>query len=315
MVAIESRWRYETCMWHFLIETASRFVQSAPAKLWFGAFAVGCAIEFLTLKAERDQSWRGYARNIGHSLVYLMAIFLLAPSVYAMTSAIARLLGVSGLINVSFVDNTTRANAFVGFIIYFLIIDFFQYWWHRLQHRVPFLWDQHVVHHSEESMNVTTATRHHWSEFVFQAFVIALPVGVLFKITPATASFVALPFSFWQFFVHLNVRLPLGRLAWLAAGPQLHRIHHSRLPEHRDRNFAAFFPIWDVLFGTYYHPSRGEYPPTGVTGTRIDSIIGLSTHPFQRWGSRLLAARSLATNFPRPAAAVRQSDRGGSEPR
>jgi sterol desaturase/sphingolipid hydroxylase (fatty acid hydroxylase superfamily) len=66
--------------------------------------------------------------------------------------------------------------------------------------------------------------------------------------------------SAWTFLIHANLKLSLGPLSWLVDGPQVHRIHHSQLPQHFDRNFAAFFPIWDVLFGTYYHPARGEFP-------------------------------------------------------
>jgi sterol desaturase/sphingolipid hydroxylase (fatty acid hydroxylase superfamily) len=54
-----------------------------------------------------------------------------------------------------------------------------------------------------------------------------------------------------------------GAATPLLAGPQWHRIHHSTQPEHANRNFAAFFPFLDTLFGTYYAPRAGEYPPTG----------------------------------------------------
>ena len=72
----------------------------------------------------------------------------------------------------------------------------------------------------------------------------------------------------------------------MLAGPQIHRIHHSRMPQHLDRNFAAYFPIWDVIFGTYYHPKPAEFPATGVSGTRIESVWGLSTYPFYQWARR-----------------------------
>jgi sterol desaturase/sphingolipid hydroxylase (fatty acid hydroxylase superfamily) len=273
-------------MWDFAVNTADRFVASTPAKLWFGAFCVGFVLERLLKNAESGQKLRGYGRNVAHSIVYLVVFFLLAPSVYIPIAAISNRLG-GGLINAQIVDNTTWLNQIIVFALLYFIVDFFQYWWHRMQHRVPFLWDQHVVHHSEDAMNVTTATRHHWSEFMFQSLVVSLPFGLLFKLTPATVGIVAMVFGSWQFFVHLNVRISLGQMARLVGGPQFHRIHHSRLSEHIDRNFSAYFPVWDIIFGTYHHPKRGEYPPTGVSGTRIESVWALSVHPFVQWGRRI----------------------------
>jgi hypothetical protein len=170
-----------------------------------------------------------------------------------------------GLINMQILDNSTTANQVVVFALYLLLIDFFQYWWHRAQHRFPVLWDQHVVHHSDEAMNVTTAVRHHWSEFLFQGIVVSLPFTMLFKITPPQAGFVALIFGAWQFFVHANLRLHLGFFAWLAAGPQVHRIHHSIEAEHRDKNFAAYFPIWDVLSALITTRGAGSIPRPAST--------------------------------------------------
>lgn len=60
---------------------------------------------------------------------------------------------------------------------------------------------------------------------------------------------------------HLNVRVGVGRLNWLVSTPQIHRIHHSTQPEHEDKNFAAYFPVCDVLFGTYYPPRKQNTRP------------------------------------------------------
>jgi hypothetical protein len=88
-------------------------------------------------------------------------------------------------------------------------------------------------------------------------------------------------------FIHANLRLSLGPVSPVVAGPQLHRIHHSLEPRHRDRNYAAFFPLWDVLFGSYYAPKRDEYPRTGLaTGERVTSIGQALWLPFATWFGR-----------------------------
>ena len=73
-----------------------------------------------------------------------------------------------------------------------------------------------------------------------------------------------LMFRLWGFVNHANTRLDLGFLTPIISGPHWHRIHHSTSAEHYDKNFAAFFPFIDILFGTYYRPHKDEYPPTGI---------------------------------------------------
>ena len=113
-------------------------------------------------------------------------------------------------------------------------------------------------------MNVTTSLRHHWTEEGFRSILIAVPMGILFNITPVEAGIVTMFTGQWGYLIHANIRLPLGPFSTVLLGPQAHRIHHSIEPQHKDRNFAAFFPIWDILFRTFYFPKRDEFPDTGI---------------------------------------------------
>jgi sterol desaturase/sphingolipid hydroxylase (fatty acid hydroxylase superfamily) len=88
------------------------------------------------------------------------------------------------------------------------------------------------------------------------------------------------------------VRLPLGPLTPVFGGPQYHRVHHSILPEHHDKNFAAFFPIWDIIFGTAYLPKKNDYPPTGIEGVEIQSVPKALFSPFVDWTRMLRDAIS-----------------------
>ena len=69
----------------------------------------------------------------------------------------------------------------------------------------------------------------------------------------------------WDYFIHSNIKINLGPLERLIVTPQYHRIHHSRLPEHVDRNFSDRLVLWDQVFGTA-HFARDSFPPTGVPG-------------------------------------------------
>ena len=78
---------------------------------------------------------------------------------------------------------------------------------------------------------------------------------------------------------------------WVLNNAQFHRVHHSVLIEHRDKNFSAYFPIWDVIFGTAVAPTRGSYPKTGLdTG---EAPAKLATALFWPW-RHLLARKSEA---------------------
>jgi sterol desaturase/sphingolipid hydroxylase (fatty acid hydroxylase superfamily) len=268
-------------------DLAQRFIAETPAKLWFGCFALGIALETIFGISASRPSVRQYLTNIAHSVVYLGAIFLFAPSVWFLITMIRDAAGFRGLINLNFLDQSTYLNQLATAALYLFVLDLFQYWSHRAQHRFSFLWDQHVVHHSDEAMNVTTAARHHWTEFMLQAFTVSLPFSWLFDITMAQTGVVAVLVSSLQFYLHSNSRIGLGTLSWLVGTPQYHRMHHSILPEHLHTNFAVYFPIWDVVFGTYTPPGKREFPPTGVAGVRLESALSISMHPFRMWVRRL----------------------------
>jgi sterol desaturase/sphingolipid hydroxylase (fatty acid hydroxylase superfamily) len=109
-------------------------------------------------------------------------------------------------------------------------------------------------------------------------------------------------------FFHANLRLGFGKANVLLVSPQVHRIHHSRLPQHADTNFVIAFPIWDILFGTYHHPAPDEFPPTGVEGEpEILSLTDAALLPFREW-RKLLRRRRGVREFP---AATASADAGG----
>ncbi|HEX8572494.1 MAG TPA: sterol desaturase family protein [Allosphingosinicella sp.] len=160
--------------------------------------------------------------------------------------------------------------------------DFCQYWLHRLEHRRPLLWEIHLFHHQETALNVAAYARGH-PLGVVAVVLFNLPLALLFgsQAPHAAAAFVLFPL--WGFVTHANLRLGFGPVTPLIASPQWHRIHHSSLPEHRDRNFANLFPIIDIAFGTYHRPGRDEYPPTGAGGEPVGDLRSATVQPFIAW--------------------------------
>ena len=263
-----------------IMQVVSGFTKNLPLlALWCVVFAV---LERMFPAVERKPA-KEWGFNLSVSVLY-MAFGAIAAVVGDLIGEKLRAGLHGGLINLKIGKPGGIARDLAATLLSILIFDFFYYWWHRSEHKYPGLWAMHKLHHLDPGINVSTNFRHHWLEDVGRIPVITIPMAVLFDLSPQAGGAIGFAFSAWTFFIHANLKLSLGRLSWLVDGPQVHRIHHSKLPEHFDRNFAAFFPIWDVIFGTYYHPGRGEFPPTGVIGEpQVTTLREAVWLPFRTW--------------------------------
>ena len=263
-----------------IMQVVSGFTKSLPLMaLWCVVFVVLERL-FPAVEHKPVKEWRF---NLSVSVLYMM--------VGAIAAVVGELIGEKlragfhvGLINLKVGKTGGIARDLAATLLSLLIFDFFYYWWHRSEHKYPWLWAVHKLHHLDPGINVSTNLRHHWLEDVGRIPMITIPMAILFDLSPRAGGAIGFAFSAWTFFIHANLKLDLGGLGWLVDGPQVHRIHHSKLPEHYDRNFAAFFPIWDVVFRTYHHPRRGEFPPTGVIGEpQVTTLREAAWLPFRTW--------------------------------
>ena len=182
----------------------------------------------------------------------------------------------------------------IQFGVFIVMYDFGYYWLHRCQHTWPWFWCHHKLHHTDEHMNATTSFRHHWMENVYRIPFIVIPMALLIKIDSSMPLIIYDIMLVWAVFTHMNVPLELGPVTPLFAGPQVHRIHHSNLRQHQDRNFAAYFPIWDIMFGTWYKPMKGEFPDCGTfDGETTWSIWDANVGVFKGWYRLLRPNKAL----------------------
>jgi sterol desaturase/sphingolipid hydroxylase (fatty acid hydroxylase superfamily) len=144
---------------------------------------------------------------------------------------------------------------------YVLAADFGEFAFHRAQHAIPFLWRMHSLHHSDPCMNATTTTRHWWGDAILKSLTIWPLVAIAFRPEPIALLTYAV-ISAWNVFTHANLNVNFGRLSWVLNSPAYHRVHHSAAPADFDSNFAALFPIFDVLGATYRRPRH--CPATGL---------------------------------------------------
>jgi sterol desaturase/sphingolipid hydroxylase (fatty acid hydroxylase superfamily) len=263
-----------------LMKHASGLLVAIPMFLvWWLAFGV---LERL-FPAVEHKPLKGWFFNFSTSVLYVIAGSLAGFGSVIVGDKVQHYLH-GGLIDLRLRNTDGFLGRFEATLLFFFIFDFFYYWWHRYQHKLPALWAIHKLHHMDEGINVSTNLRHHWIEDLARVPTIVVPMAILFHLSPRSGGAAGMVFAGWTYFFHSNLRLNLGRFSWVLNAPQTHRIHHSRLPEHYDKNFAAFFPIWDVIFGTYFHPRRGEFPPTGVPDEpAISNMWDASMLPFRTW--------------------------------
>jgi len=127
--------------------------------------------------------------------------------------------------------------------------DFIYYWNHRFMHESRYMWAIHVVHHSSERYNLSTALR----QPVADALGTFVPYSLLalLGLQPdliAQARSINLLYQYW---IHTDTIRRLGPFEKILNTPSHHRVHHGTNQQYIDRNHGSILIIWDRLFGTY----------------------------------------------------------------
>lgn len=178
-------------------------------------------------------------------------------------------------------------------LLFLLLSDFMLYWSHRLFHGGG-LWKYHAIHHSSEEVDWISAARFHPVN-IFLGTVLIDTVLLLAGVSPNVMIWLG-PFTiFHSAFVHANLNWTLGPLKYVIATPVFHRWHHTGVDEGGNKNFAGTFPVWDMLFGTFYMPADRMPAHYGADDPAIPtSFTGQLAYPFR--ASRPEEAPSAASS-------------------
>ncbi len=154
--------------------------------------------------------------------------------------------------------------AWWSFVLVFIFDDFSYYWFHRISHECRLFWASHVVHHSSQHYNLSTALRQTWSggffSFIFWLWLPLLgfhPELILLQMS------VSLLYQFW---IHTEAIDKMPK--WFEAvfnTPSHHRVHHGSNPLYLDRNHVGILIIWDRIFGTFQEELESENVLYGLT--------------------------------------------------
>jgi sterol desaturase/sphingolipid hydroxylase (fatty acid hydroxylase superfamily) len=169
----------------------------------------------------------------------------------------------------------------------FLLFDAWMYFWHRLNHRIPFLWRFHRTHHSDPKMDVTTANRFHLGEIFFSSILRVPVIALLGLHLWELALYEVAMFTVVQMH-HANIAMPswLDRgLRMLIVTPFMHKVHHSRWQPETDSNYSSLFSFWDRLFGSFRLRENQRTLHFGLKEFDMPehhTLLGLLTTPIKR---------------------------------
>jgi len=162
----------------------------------------------------------------------------------------------------------------LNFLVLVVLTDFGLYWFHRLSHEVRFLWRFHAVHHSYEDLNALSSLFHPL-DLALRLILVQFPLMLLMNYDESRLPWFVAGFYFvHDRFVHTCAPVGFGWCSWILCDNRLHFVHHSRDPAHQRKNFAALFPVFDMLYGTWFPAPAGALVATGLREHHEPRTVG-----------------------------------------
>jgi sterol desaturase/sphingolipid hydroxylase (fatty acid hydroxylase superfamily) len=176
-------------------------------------------------------------------------------------------------------------------VLCFFAEDFAYYWFHRVSHERRWFWASHVIHHSSQHYNLSTALRQTWTGALGLTFIFKLPLALIgFPLEMVLLfSGISLVYQFW---IHTEAIGRLGPLEAVLNTPSHHRVHHATNPKYLDANYAGVLIIWDRMFGTFV-AEDDERPRYGIVANLSSfNPLRIAFHEWSGIVRDLMRARS-----------------------
>lgn len=187
---------------------------------------------------------------------------------------------------------TISLNHWWNLVLLFMGIEFFYYWYHRTSHQVRWFWASHMVHHSTENFNLTSAYRLGWTSAISGSSLFFVPLAWLGFEPSAILIGLALNLIY-QFWIHTELVPQLGPLELVLNTPSHHRVHHAANDEYIDRNYGGVLIIFDRLFGTYAAEQSAIKIKYGLTHPiKSNNPLAIALHEWMEIGKDIISANS-----------------------
>jgi sterol desaturase/sphingolipid hydroxylase (fatty acid hydroxylase superfamily) len=219
------------------------------------AFVLLLAVELWSFRIAADEELVGYESrdtrtsltmglgNVAINAVWKLAVVVVYAGLYELTPL------------------RMPADEWWTYAILFFADDFAYYWFHRIHHEVRVFWASHVVHHSSQHYNLSTALRQTWTPMTSLPFWAGLALLGFQPWMILTQQAISLIYQFWIHTERIG-RLP-APIEYVFNTPSHHRVHHGSNEIYLDRNYGGILIVWDRLFGTF--EGEGERPKYGLT--------------------------------------------------
>jgi sterol desaturase/sphingolipid hydroxylase (fatty acid hydroxylase superfamily) len=171
-------------------------------------------------------------------------------------------------------------------LLFFVVLDFVQWFTHTLLHKYSFLWKFHKVHHSVQEMGFAAHLRYHWMENILYKPLKTFGVMILFGFEPEQAYIVHFLAISIGHINHANIKVTWGPLKYVFNNPVMHLYHHAYdLPEGKfGVNFGISLSLWDYIFKTDYIPEDSGTIELGFPGVEEfpTDFVGQNTYGFKK---------------------------------
>lgn len=181
----------------------------------------------------------------------------------------------------------------------FVAVEFCYYWFHRASHRITWFWSAHVVHHSDDKMNLSTAMRQSLLYSIVGWWLFFTPIMIL-GVNPVWVFFFYALDLIYQFFIHTETINKCPKwMEFIFDTPSNHRAHHGTNPEYIDKNYGGVLIIFDRIFGTYVKEDEVNNPVIyGAIGEKVtNNIFHIIFDVFIRMWFRVSQAKNILEVF------------------
>ena len=182
--------------------------------------------------------------------------------------------------------NQINLSAPYSLLLAIVLIDLWQYIWHRLNHQIDFLWKFHQVHHADKDMDTSTGLRFHPIEIIYSNFIRVSIIPLLGLQLDHLLAYEVLLLPIILFH-HSNIKLSESAdkiLRVITVTPHMHRLHHSDISHETDSNYSSVFSVWDRLFRSYTMRPIEQAFNLGLGGRFTEKqwnrLYGMLTLPF-----------------------------------
>lgn len=268
------------------MEAIIEYFSNIPSSHRTAIIVVGLTIFFIIENAiplfrSKYNKWKHSGLNIFFTLTTILVNFSMAfILVYTAMWVENNDIGILQMI-----DLNIYLMVILGLIFMDLVSSYIPHW---VEHHVTWMWKFHLIHHTDQHVDTTTANRHHPGESVIRFVFTTIAVIIMGAPLWLVFMYQSMSVVFTQF-NHSNIKMPDwldNAMVLVFCSPNMHRVHHHYRQPYSDMNYGNIFSLWDRVFGTYVKVDNTKLKYGVDTHMGVDDANDLGTLlkiPFQKY--------------------------------